>query len=103
VDDCADAMVHLMKHYSDEPPVNVGCGEDMTIRELIETIAKVVGYRGRFVFDASKPDGTPQKLLDVARLNALGWQYSTPLEDGLGHMYGWFLDHVASQPLKASA
>jgi len=103
IDDCADAMVHLMKYYSDEPPVNVGTGEDMTIRELVETIAGVVDYRGRFVFDASKPDGTPQKLLDVSRLNALGWQASTSLEGGLRHMYEWFLDHVASQPLKASA
>ena len=103
IDDCADAMVHIMKHYSDEPPVNVGTGEDMTIRELVDTIAKVIGYRGKLVFDTSKPDGTPRKLLNVSRLNALGWHYSTPLEEGLRHMYEWFLDHVASQPLKASA
>lgn len=103
IDDCADAMVHLMKHYSDMSPVNVGCGEDMTIRELVETIAKVVDYRGRFVFDATKPDGTPQKLLDVSRLNAAGWRYSTSLEDGLRQMYEWFLDNMAAQPLKASA
>jgi GDP-L-fucose synthase len=103
IDDCADAMVHIMKHYSDEPPVNVGTGEDMTIRELVDAIAKVIGYRGKLVFDTSKPDGTPRKLLNVSRLNALGWHYSTPLEDGLRHMYEWFLDHVASQPLKASA
>ena len=103
IDDCADAMVHLMKHYSDEPPVNVGTGEDMTIRELVDTIAKVIGYRGKLVFDTSKPDGTPRKLLNVSRLNALGWQSSTSMEDGLRHMYEWFLDHVASQPFKASA
>jgi len=103
IDDCADAMVHLMKHYSDEMPVNIGTGEDMTIRELVETIAKVVDYRGRFVFDTSKPDGTPRKLLDVSRLQNLGWRYGTSMEDGLRRMYAWFLDNVANGPIKASA
>jgi len=102
-DDCADAMVHLMKYYSDEPPVNVGTGEDVTIRELIGVIADVVDYRGRFMFDTSKPDGTPQKLLDVSHLRALGWRYSTPLNVGLRQMYEWYLEHVAREPLKASA
>jgi GDP-L-fucose synthase len=103
IDDCADALVHLMKHYSNELPINIGTGEDMTIRDLIETIAGVIGYRGRFAFDASKPDGTPRKLLNVARLEKLGWRYSTSLEDGLRQMYDWFLDHVAEQPVKVPA
>ena len=94
VDDLGDACVHLMQTGYDGPPVNIGSGEDITIRELAETVFKVVGFRGRAVFDSSKPDGTPRKLLDVSRMSALGWRASTPLLDGLRMAY-------ASAPLHA--
>ena len=71
--------------------INVGTGIDCTIRELVETIAKVVGYEGVISFDTSKPDGSPRKLMDVSRLNSLGWQYKISLEDGLTRSYDWFL------------
>ncbi len=93
VDDLADACVHLLKHYSGHDQINVGLGEDLTIRELAETLAKVVGYGGGFVYDRSKPDGTPRKLLDVSRLSALGWRASTRLEEGLKLSYDWYLAH----------
>lgn len=83
VDDLADACVHLMESGYDGPLVNVGTGTDVTIRELAETVMKVVGFEGRIVFDASKPDGTPRKLMDVSRLSGLGWRASTSLEDGI--------------------
>ncbi|MES2099744.1 MAG: GDP-L-fucose synthase [Pseudomonadota bacterium] len=87
VDDLGDACVHLMVHDYDGPPVNIGTGEDVSIRELAETVFQVVGFTGRTVFDTSKPDGTPRKLLDVSRLAALGWRASTPLRDGLRLAY----------------
>ncbi|MDA0306999.1 MAG: GDP-L-fucose synthase [Proteobacteria bacterium] len=95
VDDVADAMVFLMKNYSDALQLNIGCGKDMTIRELAETVANVVGFEGALVFDASKPDGTPRKLLDTTRLGALGWAPTTAFEDGLRNSYAWFLENVA--------
>jgi len=95
VDDCADALVHLMKHYSDESHVNVGCGTDITIRELAEKVASVVGFRGRIVNDPSKPDGTPRKLLNVDRLKKSGWKPRISLEEGLRTTYAWFVKHVA--------
>jgi GDP-L-fucose synthase len=91
VDDLASAVVHLMGTYEGEEVVNIGCGADVTIRELAELVARVVGYRGRLLFDTTKPDGTPRKLLDVSRLNALGWQPCIGLEDGLRGTYEWFL------------
>ena len=91
VDDLADACIHLLKRYSGHDQINVGVGEDLTIRELAETIAKVVGYGGGFVYDRSKPDGTPRKLMDVSRLSALGWRASTSLMDGLKLSYDWYL------------
>jgi GDP-L-fucose synthase len=91
VDDLADACVHLMKTYSDEALVNIGTGEDVTIRELAELVAETVGYRGELVFDTTKPDGTPRKLLDVSRLAALGWRAGTPLREGLAMAYADFL------------
>ncbi|MDP1790063.1 MAG: GDP-L-fucose synthase [Methylibium sp.] len=87
VDDLADACVHLMELGYDGPIVNVGCGADLTIRELAETVMRVVGFEGRIVFDSSKPDGTPRKLLDVSRLAALGWRAKVPLEAGLRLAY----------------
>jgi GDP-L-fucose synthase len=87
VDDLADACVHLMKHDYDGPLVNVGTGEDVTIRELAETVMQVVGFKGHIAFDSSKPDGTPRKLLDVSRLASLGWRASTSLRDGIRAAY----------------
>jgi len=95
VDDCADAVVHLARHYGGEEQINVGCGEDLSIADLARVIAKVVGYRGGFRFDTTKPDGAPRKLLDVGRLAALGWQPATPLEQGLAETYRWYRDAVA--------
>lgn len=90
-EDLADACVHLMKTYSDDGLVNIGVGHDVTIREVAELIATTVGYTGAITFDASRPDGTPRKLVDVTRLNALGWKASTPLPDGLRQAYADFL------------
>jgi len=84
-----------MRVYSDESHVNVGIGSDVTIRELAETVAEVVGYDGDFDYETSKPDGAPRKLLDVRRLTALGWQARTPLRDGLARTYDWYLANVA--------
>jgi GDP-L-fucose synthase len=92
VDDLADACVHMMARGYDGPLVNIGTGEDVTIRELAETVMDVVGFHGRIVFDASKPDGTPRKLLDVGRLHALGWQHKVALRDGIALAYRDFLD-----------
>ena len=87
VDDLGAACVYLIEHDYDGPPVNIGTGQDVTIRELAEAVFAVVGFTGRIVFDASKPDGTPRKLLDVSRLSALGWRASTPLSEGLRLAY----------------
>ena len=95
VDDLADAMVFLMERYSDESHVNVGWGEDLTIGELAHAIAQVVGYKGTFRFDASKPDGTPRKLLDTGKLDALGWRPRIRLNEGLADAYRWYREHVA--------
>lgn len=89
-DDLADACVFVMKCYSDLQFLNIGTGEDMTIAEFARTVADVVGYRGEIVFDPSRPDGTPRKLLDVSPINALGWRATTPLRDGLQRMYADF-------------
>jgi GDP-L-fucose synthase len=91
VDDLADAALFLMHSYDSPDIINVGVGTDLSIRELAELVCRVVGYNGRLVFDTSKPDGTPQKLLDVSRLRALGWQARTGLEEGIGDTYQWFL------------
>ncbi len=93
VDDLADAAVYLMKNYSDESIVNVGVGEDVSIRELAELIARVVEFEGELCFDASKPDGAPRKLLDVSKLNDIGWRAKIDLGEGLSSTYQWFLDN----------
>jgi GDP-L-fucose synthase len=98
VDDLADALLFLMERYADEAPVNVGWGEDLTIRELATLVARVVGYAGRLSFDTSKPDGTPRKLLDVSRLQGLGWRPTIRLEEGLRQTYAWFLENQATMP-----
>jgi GDP-L-fucose synthase len=92
VDDLADACVHLMRSYDDELPINVGCGEDLSIRELAETVARIVGYTGDILWDESRPDGTPRKLLDVSRMNALGWSPRIPLEQGIRETWQWYLE-----------
>ena len=94
-DDCADALVHLLKVYSGYEHVNVGSGEDLTIRDLSELIARVVGYSGRIVTDLSKPDGTPRKLMSGARLAALGWKPRKALEEGVRETYEWYLSECA--------
>lgn len=95
VDDVADALVFLMERYSGDVQMNVGWGKDMSIRELAETIVRIVGFEGELVFDASKPDGIPRKLLDTTRLSGLGWKAATSLEEGLEKTYAWFLENAA--------
>jgi GDP-L-fucose synthase len=94
-DDLAAACVHLMQTYDGSEIVNIGTGEDLSIRELAELIQKVVGHQGPLVWDASKPDGTPRKLLNVDRLHALGFRHAIGLEQGLRSTYAWFLENVA--------
>jgi GDP-L-fucose synthase len=91
VDDLADACVFLLNHYDGEKHVNVGTGDDLQIRELAVLIKKIVGYQGKIVQDASKPDGTPRKLLDVSRLHTLGWRARTSLADGIQAVYDWYV------------
>ncbi len=90
VDDLASALVFLMNNYNDSEIVNVGTGEDCTIKELTEMIRDVVGYKGEIFWNTDKPDGTPRKLLDVSRLTKLGWKYTTDLKDGLRLTYEWY-------------
>ncbi len=92
VDDLARAIVHLMRVYGGEELVNVGCGQDVTIREVAEMVSAVVGFTGRITFDATKPDGTPRKLLDTSRAASLGWQPSVALRDGVAATYAWYCD-----------
>lgn len=92
VDDMADASIHLMKNYSDGGLINVGSGEDISIADFARVVARTVGYTGEIVFDTSKPDGTPRKLLDVGKLARLGWQASTSLEDGMKLAYRAYLN-----------
>ena len=93
VDDCADALVFLMRNYSDSRLINVGTGQEVSIGELATSICDVVGYAGQLVFDTSKPDGMPRKLLDSARMLQLGWRPRITLAGGLGETYRWFLEH----------
>jgi GDP-L-fucose synthase len=95
VDDLADACVFLMQRYSDGMHINVGTGEDLSIRDLADLVRRIVYPDATVVFDASKPDGTPRKLLDVSRLHALGWRHRTALGEGIEGTYAWFLAHRA--------
>jgi len=93
VDDCAAACLHLMEHYDGEGIVNIGVGEDISIAALAGLVGEAVGYQGKIVYDASKPDGTPRKLVDASRINALGWRAGISLEEGIKSTYQWFLDN----------
>jgi GDP-L-fucose synthase len=95
VDDLADAVLHLLRVYDSPETINVGMGSDVSIRELAETIADIVGYGGEIVWDTSKPDGTPRKLLDTSKLAGLGWEPQIGLRDGIAATYRWYLENVA--------
>lgn len=95
VEDCASACLFLLEKYDSPEIINVGSGEDVTIRELAELICDIVGFDGELTWDKSKPDGTPRKLLDVSKLRALGWKPMIPLRDGITQTYDWFLNNVA--------
>jgi GDP-L-fucose synthase len=96
VDDLADACVFVARHYSGHAPLNVGTGTDLSIAEFAEVVRRVVGFAGSLEFDPSRPDGAPRKLLDVSRIQALGWRPRTPLAEGLQRTYAWFRDAVAN-------
>ena len=103
VDDLAAALVFLLEHYDQPDTINVGTGVDVTIRELAETVASVAGWEGKLVFDTSKPDGTPRKLLDVSRLRDLGWQSTIGLREGIRSAYQWFVANQATARLDVDA
>ena len=103
VDDLADACVHLLQNYSDEGHVNVGCGEDISILELVRLVNRIVGFEGAITHDLTKPDGTPRKLLDNARLTQLGWTPSIPLNQGIAETYAWFRAEVEAGRMREVA
>jgi len=94
VDDLADACLFLLREYSDPEIINIGVGKDLSIAELAGMVRDVVGFEGEIVYDASKPDGTPRKLVDTSKINGLGWQAKTALPEGIENTYRWFLDNV---------
>lgn len=96
VDDLADACLFLLDHYEDQEIINIGVGEDISIADVAEIVRSVVGFGGRIVYDSSKPDGTPRKLVDTARINALGWKAQTGLAEGIASTYQWFLENQES-------
>ncbi len=98
IDDLADACVYLMDHYSNMTPINVGCGKDISIADLAAIIARTVNFKGQLRFDASRPDGTPRKLLDIARLTALGWQPRIRLLNGIQDTIEWYRSQKRLQP-----
>ncbi len=95
IDDLADACVYLMEHYDDSEIVNIGVGEDISIAELSELVREITGFRGEIVYDSSKPDGTPRKLLDVSRLQSLGWRAKTSIREGITKTYEWYKKNKA--------
>jgi len=99
VDDLADAVVYLLQNYDGEAMVNIGWGEDVTIRELAEMVMSAIGYTGELAFDPTKPDGTPRKLLDVSRLHGLGWRPRISLKEGIAATYTWFKEHAVDARL----
>ncbi|MGZ7445994.1 GDP-L-fucose synthase [Paenibacillus sp. TH7-28] len=99
VDDLADACVYLMENHSAEEIdtfVNIGTGKEISIRELAEQLCSIIGFKGRLVYDSTKPDGTPRKITDVTRLEQLGWRYTIELEEGVRDTYQWYLEHVVN-------
>ncbi len=96
IDDLGTACVFLMETYDDPSIINIGTGEDVTIQELAERIAETIEYKGKIVWDTTKPDGTPQKKLDVSKIHARGWHHSIPLTEGLTSTYTWFVENVTS-------
>lgn len=96
VDDLADAIFHLVRNYDGDEHINVGSGQEVSIAELAQAVAETVGYRGKLLFDSSKPDGTPRKRLDTAKLNALGWHARTQLQEGLAQTYSAWMNNLAS-------
>ncbi|MEP7210516.1 MAG: GDP-L-fucose synthase [Alphaproteobacteria bacterium] len=97
VDDLADALVFLMKNYSEQQQVNVGWGREITIAELVTVIAEVVGYGGKVRYNTDYPDGTPRKLLDIAKIKKLGWEPKISLREGLAHAYAWYVENAAEK------
>jgi GDP-L-fucose synthase len=102
VDDLARAVVFCLDHYDEYEHINCGAGSDISIRDLAELVARVVGYAGKIVFDSTKPDGTPRKLLDSSRIEALGWKPEIPLEDGVANTYRWYLEHTPAGAILAA-
>jgi GDP-L-fucose synthase len=96
VDDMAAAVIHALENNLPEDLYNIGTGKDITIKELAQTIQKVIGHQGKILWDASKPDGTPRKLMDVSKMKEIGWRYSTELEEGIKKTYTWFLKNMDS-------
>jgi GDP-L-fucose synthase len=96
VDDLAEAVIHALENKLPEYLYNVGSGKDISIRKLAETVKKVTGYKGKVIWDSSKPDGTPKKLMDISKMKNIGWEYSTELEVGIKKTYNWFLENIES-------
>jgi GDP-L-fucose synthase len=99
VDDLADAVLYLLHEYDGEPIVNIGWGKDISILELAELLVSVIDYNGQLLFDSTKPDGTPRKLLDVGRLTGLGWAPTIALREGVRSTYAWFTEHLSEARL----
>ena len=97
--DLANACIHLLETYSENQIINIGSGEELTIKELAEVISSVVGYKGNFSFDTTKPDGTPRKLLDISKLAKSGWRAKTSLKDGVKETYKWYLENLVKTPI----
>jgi GDP-L-fucose synthase len=93
VDDCAAACLFLMEHYDDKQIINIGVGKDISIADLAGLVKQVVGYQGKVIYDPRRPDGTPRKLVDVTRINELGWRAGISLQEGIKDTYQWFLGH----------
>ena len=103
VDDLADSLIFLMKNFSDSQHINVGVGKDVSIEELAIIISKVVGFSGEFKYLSDYPDGVPQKLLDIQKMNKLGWHAKTSLLEGLSKTYKWYLDSLEKNVLRSTA
>lgn len=97
VDDAANAALFLMEYYTDNEPINIGLGEDRTILELADLVRQIIGYQGKVIFDTSKPDGAPRKLLDVSRAQEMGWKVHTPLAEGIAKAYEWYLQSYLTE------